>query len=172
MLHKASSIRLSFYNSLCKYGPARLNVGESASGVQLGRAGILARRLVRVKMIVLCYNKYRLSKIIQTKESSAVSYKRATYLFIMTFARAIFQQLTVCIQSSYYSFWANQSQGVVEVYTLVEVNEDTIVNIINNLNNNNNCGFDDIDMNILLWSLWQLSLIRFLIQENFQSNIK
>ena len=38
-----------FYNSLCKHGPARQNFGASASGVQLGRAGIVARRLVRVK---------------------------------------------------------------------------------------------------------------------------
>ena len=37
-----------FYSSLCKHGPARQNVGASASGVQLGRTGIVARRLVRV----------------------------------------------------------------------------------------------------------------------------
>ena len=39
-----------FYSSLCKHGPARQNFGASASGVQLGRAGIVARRLVRVKI--------------------------------------------------------------------------------------------------------------------------
>ena len=42
-----------FYSSLCKHGPARQNFGASASGVQLGRAGIVARRLVRVKETVI-----------------------------------------------------------------------------------------------------------------------
>ena len=51
MLHKASSIRLSFHSSLCEHGPACQNFGASASGVQLGRAGIVARRLVRAKEI-------------------------------------------------------------------------------------------------------------------------
>ena len=50
MLHKASSIRLLCYSSLCKHGPMRQYFGALASGVQLGRAGILARRLVRVKI--------------------------------------------------------------------------------------------------------------------------
>ena len=39
-----------FYSNLCKHGPARQNFGASASGVQLGRAEIVARRLVRVNV--------------------------------------------------------------------------------------------------------------------------
>ena len=51
-LHKANSIRPSFYSSLGKHDAVPQYFGASVSGVQLGRAGIVVRRLVRVKRTI------------------------------------------------------------------------------------------------------------------------